>query len=437
MDGGISNGINLWFAGRLGHRVYYGWVVVAVVLLANLSVFSFNPIFGLFVTPLEQQFGWSRSVISRSLTLGTVVGALLAPGLGMLVDRVGTRLPMVVFGLGAAGCYFLLSGVRQVWQFNLIVALLYPLTWIGVGQMMGSVNVNRWFVRRRGRAMGIVMMGASGGSVIFIPLSTFLIATAGWRFTFQVLGVMAVLLISLPAFLLLVNRPELLGLAGHPELRGPRAAGGAAGPTRAEEAWTLREAARTRAFWLTLLGLMVGTVAVQGYFVHAVPHMEARGFSRAIASAVWSAFFVTGVGAKFLWGFLIERIGVRRGLVLLFLGEALGLHLLLNAASPAALFLYAVINGLGHGPYLQLQAMVWAEYFGRQSIGRIYGVVQPAIVVSGSIGPWLGGYLYDLSGNYTLFFHLGIGLCLVAVAVFLVAPPPRRAAVPAVGAPAA
>ncbi len=439
----MARGIPYWIAERAGRRFYYGWAIAAVVLLANLSVFAFNPSFGLFVTPLEHEFGWSRSDIAGSLTVGTIVGALLAPVLGFLVDRFGTRRLMIAFGLASAACYLGLAHVQQVWQFTLGVALIYPLSRVGVGEMMGSVNVNRWFVRRRGRAMGTVMMGASGGSVIFIPLCTLLIATQGWRTTYTVLGAAAAVLICLPAWLLLVDRPEAIGLAGHPELKGTGvssaslaaagagAAAGAAASGASADSWSLREVTRTRTFWLTLLGLMLGTVAVQGYFIHAVPHMEARGFSRTLASAVWSTFFVVGVLAKFLWGFVIERMGVRRALVLLFACEAVGLLLLLTARSPAALFAYAVLNGIGHAPYLQLQAMVWAEYFGRHTIGRIYGTVQPAIVVSASLGPWLGGALFDLHGDYTLFFEISIALCALSTLVFLLTPPPRRALAPA------
>ena len=435
----MGRGIPYWIAERAGRRFYYGWAIAAVVLLANLSVFSFNPSFGLFVTPLEREFGWSRSDIAGSLTVGTIAGALLAPLLGFLVDRFGTRWLMVGFGLASAVCYVGLAHVQQVWQFTLGVALIYPLSRVGVGEMMGSVNVNRWFVRRRGRAMGVVMMGASAGSVIFIPLCTYLIATQGWRTTYTVLGGAAAVLIGLPAWLLLVDRPEAIGLAGHPELKGAgvsRAAlaagsAGEAADGMRDESWNLREVTRTRTFWLTLLGLMLGTVAVQGYFIHAVPHMEARGFSRALASAVWSTFFLVGVPAKFLWGFVIERIGVRRALVLLFLGEGLGIALLLTARSPAALFAYAALNAIGHAPFLQLQAMVWAEYFGRHAIGRIYGTVQPAIVVSASLGPWLGGMLFDLKGDYTLFFEIGIALCALSAGVFLLTPPPRRGSAPA------
>lgn len=423
----MDRGINRWVAERLGRRVYYGWVVVGVALVANLSAFSFNALFGLFITPLQETFGWDRGDIARAIPIGTTIGAMFAPGMGFVIDRIGTRPLQMGFGLGAGVCLAALSLVRRVWQFDLVMAMLYPMAWIGVGQMIGSINVSRWFVRRRGRAMGIIMMGASLGAVLLIPVSTFLIQHSGWRSAYIVLGGLAVLFISVPAFLMLVDRPEQIGLGGHPELQGPgatqRGVAGAEGP---EAIWGLREAMHTRTFWLTLVGLMMGTLAVQGYFVHAVPHMESRGFSRVLAGAVWSVFFTTGVVAKFLWGFIIERIGVRVALVALFVGEAIGLYLLLTANSPAMLFTYAVVNGLLHGPYLQLQAMVWADYFGRSSLGRIYGTAQPLIVVAGSMGPWLGGYLFDVSGTYTHFFRLGIALCLTAALLFFLTPLPRQ-----------
>lgn len=425
----MDSDVRFWVAHRIAPRLYYGWVILAVVFVANLSAFSLNPVFGLFITPLEQEFGWERGTIAFGLTFGTVIGAAMAPALGFMIDRLGTRMPMVLFALGAALCYALLSLVERAWQFNVLIGVALALTLFGVGQMMGSININRWFVRRRGRAMGIAMMGASGGALTFIPLCTVLIDKVGWRQSFMVMGGAALVLIVLPTFFLMINLPEQLGLAGHGELRGPADAPGTGAV--GEGSWTLREAARTRAFWLILSGIMVGNFAVQGYFVHAIPHMEALGFPRLLASMVWSSFFLTGMLAKFLWGFAIERIGVRWGLVLLFSAESVGMYLLMTARTPGALFFYAVFNGLGHGPFLQLMAMVWAEYFGRRSFGRIYGVVQPAIVIAGSLGPWFAGYVYDSQGSYARFFQLGIGLCLVAVCLFLLAPPPmaRRAPV--------
>lgn len=410
-------------AARLHGRVYYGWIIVGVVYTANLMAFAINPTFGLFVTPLEQEFGWSRGTLARSLTLGTVFGAVLSPLLGALIDRVGLRRLIGACGLCASLCFIALAGVREAWQYNLLLGLAFAVMTTGIGQVMGSVAVSRWFVRRRGRAMGIVMMGASSGGLLWVSLASVLIAAVGWRLTFVVQGVLTALLIPLPAWLLLVDSPEALGVSDHGAETSPGAAhSGAAG----EYVWTLREAMGTRAFWMTLAGVMTGSFAVMGYFAHAVPIMESHGLSRAVASSAWAVFFLTGIAAKFIWGFAIERLGVRYSLAICFLAEAAGIALLLAARSPAAVFAWAALNGLGHGPFLQLLAMVWADYFGRRSLGRIFGAVQPFIVVAGSLGPWAAGAVFDGWGGYRMFLQAAIALALLSAAIFALDAPPRR-----------
>ena len=415
--------VNLSIAERLGRRVYYGWVMVGVMFSANLSAFVFNTSLGLFFTPLEAEFGWERSQISVAPLFGTVLASVLAPMFGYLIDRFGSRLLMVVLGLIAAVGHLLLSRIGAIWQFNVLVGIVYAFPVTGIAWMMSSININRWFSRRRGRAMGIVMMGASASAMIFIPVVTYTIAVIGWRDSYAMLGAFNVLLIVVPAFLLAVDLPEHLGLGGHPELKSTPGAGGA-GVSRLDADWRLRQAARTRTFWIVLTAIVLGNFAVQGYFIHAYPHMESLGFSRLNASAVWGTFFFVGVIAKLFWGFIIERIGVRTGLVILFMGEALGLYLLNSAESLTALYIYAAFNGLAHAPFLQLLAMVWADYYGKRAIGRIYGAVQPAILISGSLGAWSGGIFFDLLDNYHLFFNIGIALCLTSAFLFLIAPPP-------------
>ncbi|MEE8433260.1 MAG: MFS transporter [bacterium] len=421
--------VNLSIAERLGRRVYYGWVIVGVMFSANLSAFVFGTIFGLFFTPLEAEFGWGRSQISVAPLFGTVLASVLAPMFGYLTDRYGSRWLMMVLGLISAVGHLLLSRIDAVWQFNILIGIVYAFPVTGIAWMMSSVNINRWFSRRRGRAMGIVMMGASASAMIFVPVVTFTIAVIGWRNSYAMLGAVNVLLIVLPVFLLAVDLPEQLGLGGHPELKStPRAGGGAISHLDAD--WSLGQAARTHTFWIVLTAIVLGNFAVQGYFIHAFPHMESLGFSRLNASAVWGTFFFVGVIAKFCWGFIIERIGVRTALVILFVGEASGLYLLNSAGSLTALYFYAAFNGLAHGPFLQLLAMIWADYFGKKAIGRIYGTVQPAILISGSLGAWSGGIFFDHGGDYHLFFNIGIALCLTSAFLFLIAPPPAPPSAP-------
>lgn len=426
--------INLTIANRLGNRVYYGWVIVGVMFSANLSAFVFNTIFGLFFTPLEAEFGWARSQISLAPLFGTVMGSVLSPMFGYLTDRYGSRRLMIVLGLGTAAGHYLLSRVDAVWQFNLLIGVVYALPVTGIAWMMSSVNINRWFSRRRGRAMGIVMMGASACAMIFVPVTTYTIATIGWRDTYVMLAVVNVALIVVPAYLLVVNLPEQLGLEKHPELTSGSGAAGSA-ISRLDADWSLAQAVRTRTFWMILPAIMLGNFAVQGYFVHAYPHMESLGFSRIAASGVWGTFFFVGVIAKLSWGFVIERIGVRTALVILFVGEAGGLLLLNNATSLTALYVYAAYNGLAHGPFLQLLAMVWADYYGKRAIARIYGTVQPAMLISGALGAWSGGLFFDRGGNYHLFFNIGSALCLTAALLFWLSRPPPPPALPSAASP--
>jgi sugar phosphate permease len=270
--------------------------------------------------------------------------------------------------------------------------------------------------------MGIVMMGASSGGLLWVSLMTVLIATVGWRMAFIVQGVLTALLVVLPVLLLMIDSPDSLGLSDQESSGGGDRQ---ASSSTDEYPWTMRQAAQTRAFWMTLVGVMVASFSVTGYFAHAVPIMESHGLSRAVSSAAWATFFGTGIAAKFVWGFIIERMSVRYSLTFCLLAEAAGIMLLLTARTPTAVFVWAVLNGLGHGPFLQLLAMVWADYFGRRSLGAIFGTVQPFIVVAGSLGPWTAGAFFDWYGDYKLFLEAAIVMAVVAAAVFALDAPPR------------
>ena len=421
----MSSRFSRSLAQRLEPKLYYGWVIVGVVLMSNLVTFSISVTFGLYITPLEQEFGWSRGAIALGYSLGPVAGALSAPLLGMLVDRVGVRLLMPAGGLIGGTAFLLLSRITALWQFYLLYAVIFVTMYAGLGQLIGTSSVMRWFVRRRGRALGVIMMGASGGGMIFIPIQNLLIEALGWRQAFAIYGLVSMALICLPGLLLMGNSPEQFGQEGHPELTVPQARGAGA---QAEHSWTLAQAIRTRVFWTVLAGVMMATVVVSGYFTHVVPYLESVGFTRTTASSAWSFFFFIGMMSKFLWGFVTERLAVRWCLAICMLGEMLGLLLLMHATSTSDLIVYAIVNGLGHGPYLQLLALVWGNYYGRKSIATILGMAQPVTVLAAAMGPLLGGLLFDRFGNYQGFLWVLFILAGAAGCMFLMSPPPVREA---------
>jgi MFS family permease len=418
---------------RFGSRLYYGWVVVAVVLLANLVAFSINVTFGLYITPLEAEFGWSRGAISFGYALGPILGAVVAPLWGTLLDRIGVRPMMVLAGLLGATCLILMGRIQALWQLYVVYSVLFSVLYTGVAQLMGSVSVTRWFIRRRGRALGIIMMGASGGGFLFVPLQNLLINALGWRNAYTIYGLLCLLLIVLPTLLFMSNRPEDAGQQDNVELSPlPQTGRMTSGATH--DNWTLREAMRTRVFWSLLAGIMLATICVAGYFTHVVPHLEHLGFSRTAASSAWSFFFFVSMFSKFAWGFISERLAVRWCLMICMVGECIGLLLLMHPTSHTQLVLYAVINGLGHGPFLQLIALVWGNYFGRGHIGSILGTVQPAIVLAGASGPLVGGLLFDQFGDYRVFLWLLVAAAAGAGLLFFLSPPPQRSLSAAHGA---
>ena len=418
----------LRLAQKTQHRIYYGWVVVGVMVISNLMAFSINPTFGLFITPLEAELGWSRSAISLAPTLGTLFGICIVPMLGFIADRFGVRRLLLSASVIVAICLSLLSQITSLWQFYLLFGLLSGVLSNGIGLLGSSVVISRWFAQRRGRAMATVMMGASGGAFLFISLLSYLIEKHSWRTAYLVHGSLALVFIAIPVGLLLIDRPEQLKPKEPPldnTIEGEKSTNSKT-TTPEDVSWTLTEAIRTRALWLTLAGSMLGAFSVGGYFTHAVPHMENLGFSRTLASSAWATFFFVGVFAKGLWGFVTDWIGVRWALSFLYLGETLGLFLLLSASKPAHLFFYAVITAICHGPFLQLSSQVWGDLFGPKNVGRIYGSIQPGIVIASAAGPLAGGVLFDLTGNYQLFFKIMMGLTLTAAAIFWLTPPPVK-----------
>jgi MFS family permease len=187
---------------------------------------------------------------------------------------------------------------------------------------------------------------------------------------------------------------------------------------------------RTRSFYLLLLAWMLASLPVMAAFIHTIPYLRGdRGFSPALAASAWTVWFACGSLSKLAWGFLSERFPARVSVAALLFGEALGMALLLNVGtSIPLLFLWAVVGGTGHGPFAQLQTLIFADYYGRRFLGAIRGLVAPFIVIAGAAGPLFAAFLFQRNGNYQMVWLLFIAMLVVAGALALLAKPPRRSA---------
>ena len=432
-------------AGR--QRYFYGWVIVGVAFLAALShPAQISSVLGVFVKPMERDLGFTRAAISGVQTLARVIEGGLAPFIGPLIDRGWGKQLMVGGALLAGGGFLLHLTEQEVWQLYLIKGVVVGVGLAGFGALVVNVAVNNWFVAKRGRAIGIASMGASLGSLTMIPLLTWFIATASWRWGWAALGLMIWVTILLPAFLFMVRRPEDVGLL--PDGRSPEEEGAGAPPAiegeeqtsspegrvpkeLAEESWTRGEALRTRTFWLLTFTLGIAQLAMQAINLHLIPYMEDLGYAASMGALAISARSALQLVGSPLWGIVVERVDPRYLASVKFLMYGLGIYVLMHATSLAAIFTGVLIYGLAMAGSNVITEVMWANYYGRHSLGSVRGMGMPFMIGFSALGPLLAGLVYDVTGSYDGAFLFIIGGAVASsVLILFCTRPKRRVATP-------
>lgn len=392
---------------------YYGWRIVAVAFLTHcLNVGCVFYSFGVFFTPLIDEFGWTRAQISWGFSSVSIVGALWSPLVGRVVDRYGPRGSQVFGALVLGGTFMLLSTVHSLLQYYLLMALLVSLGSTALGPIPSNSAVAGWFLRRRGRALGLATAGISMGGVIFVPLAQTLIHTLGWRQAFVALGALVIGVGVAPIALVMRKPPAELP----PEERMPARAvrSGRTALQRADEparsgseldfeiehSVTAREAVRDPNFWLIASAFSLTVMGLSAVLLHQVPLLIDMGVTPAHAALALGATAGVGVVGKLGFGALLDRVEQRRVIVGCFLAQAAGLLLLPFAHVPVLLVLYVVVYGYSMGGNATLQATVLGECFGRRHYGAIAGRMGPIIVFAQAVAVPLVGWLRDRTGSY-------------------------------------
>ncbi len=410
-----------------GRRLYYGWVIAAV---ATLAVFMSSPgqtyVAAVFVDPIQQETGWSRTLISGLYTAGSLTAAAGMFLVGRLMDRRGPRLTLAavggLFGLTALA----MSRVTHPLQLYAGFVLLRLL---GQGSLtlIPTTMVALWFVRRRGRALSMTSVGAIAGQATFPPLVHLLIAKTDWRAAWVVQAVLIWVLLLPPVLLLVRRTPESMGL--RPDGDPPRPAAGElpdAITERREEEWSAGEAFRTSTFWLlTAAGASQPLISTALTF-HHVSFMASRGLDATMASLVFTVMAPFSLAGTLLAGALADRFAVRYLLVTAqgMLMAALLWSVTISMAWQA--LIYGGLLGLTSGFGMTLQSVVWPSYFGRRHLGSIRSVAAASMIASAAIGPLPFGWLSDLTGSYELGILVFLMLPALSAAAAAAAVPPTR-----------
>lgn len=434
----------------ISRRFYYGWLIVAAAGGAEFAnAASAISVLTVFVNPMTQEFGWSRTQVSAATSIGAILGAAVAPLTGQLVDRIGSRF-LLAAGCMAVGlaCLYL-SAVHTLLGFYLAFSLS-RMADQGAIKIAASPAVGKWFRRYRGRAIALVFCAASVGIIVLAPVVQLVIDAWGWRAAWLVLAIVMFGVGVVPSALLVRRQPEDLGLAvdGLPqsEAKSPRSplsqrgVGGISAstaelhtslqpssPEDGEPRWPLKEAATTPTFWLVLVSLFAVSTASSGVGLHLVPHLTQQGLSPREAVGAISVLSLSGAAGALALGFLAERFPVRVLMGLVYLLVAASMTVLILADTVAETYMFAVLHGIASSGVNVLAPILWASYYGRWSLGSIHGISRAFQVTGFAVGPLLSGLVYDATGSYqNAFVYLALVALASSLLVFLARRPVKR-----------
>ena len=401
---------------------FYGWVVLGCVCLAGFA--RQGPavaVLSIFVVPMTNEFGWSRTEMAGAVSLGGMLAAFASPIIGPVLDRRGARLVLCLAVLGTGLATMALSLTQSLLVFYLLFCFA-RMNWAGPFDLGLYGALNNWFVARRALATSIATLAQMSGLVALPIIAQFAMRDGDWRASWVAVGATVLIVGFVPSWLLLVRRPEDVGL------QPDRLAAGA-GQAAPEPRFSRIAAMRTPAFWMLSLYTVLVYPVQAGVSLFQAPLLIERGITPIVAATVIAFFSAMSAVASFGIGFLPRRWPVRYAMMLSAALLSVGAFGLVGVGAPEGAYLAAGVFGLGIGGIMTLLPMAWADYFGRESYGAIRGVALSLQVAAQAMGPLLSGALRDWTGDYTMsLMTFGI-LAALAAAVALAARRPHVAPV--------
>lgn len=378
-------------------RIFFGWwidLACVIGISTGVGPFAFAAT-GLFIIPFAEEFGWSRTEVSASLTFLTIATAASLPVIGKLVDRFGARrilLPsMVVLGLCLLSIPLLMS---EYWHLLLIFTIIGTLG-AGANSVPHMRVIVAWFDRFRGLAIGIAQSGIGLGYAYVPVVVLFMIDRSGWRAGYYALAAI-IFCVGLPViYRFMRETPQEMGL--HPD--------GIDASLRAQDAapdsgFTPKQAVRTREFWILFLMFILLAFVLNGTLPHLVPLLTDRGATTASAALAASLVGVTVMISRVGIGYLIDRFFAPRVALFFFLLSAIGIGMLAAGATGKIVYLSVIFIGFSLGAEFDLLAYMTSRYFGARCFGQVYGFLFGAILIGTAFGPVAFGIDFDLRGSY-------------------------------------
>ena len=412
--------------------LYYGWVVVAVGFVTLGVAFAIWYSFSVFFLALIKEFGWGRAAVSSIFSIFIIsqaVGGVLA---GYLQDRFGPRVVIPSGAVILALSLVVTSQAQSLWHFYISYGVFAGASISLLAFASHSAFIPQWFERKRGLAMGIAMSGVGVGMLFLIPLVEKAITTYGWRATYLYLAAVPLFFVCPLNLIFSRHRPEDLNL--RPDGDDPEANHKRSPATMimkvvdidwVQKDWSLKRTLRTKRFWCMAAVFFFASYTIQGILLHAVAAMVDAGLSRTTAVYYFGLLGICGSGGKVLFGYLSDILGRERIYSLAGMVLAVGIFCLigLNLMQGPLPLLFAILFGTGYGAAPPLIPSITADFFLGSSFGLIFSLICVGGGVGGSLGPFISGLLYDISGAYSISFTLCfISLFLSCLFIWIAGP---------------
>ena len=420
---------------RIRFPFYYGWVIVGVVALSGFTQSAGTfPVLGVLLNPITDEFGWSHTVFTGATSIGTIIGGVVALVVGPMVDRAGARWILVVAFTALGASFVMMAGVTQLWQFY-VLQIVSRVSNMGMIALATQVIIPKWFVERRGRAVALGSLGIMAGNAVTPLYVQYVLGIWGWRWASASAGIVIWVVSLLPVAMFLRRTPEDMGLlpdgVTQEEMERRIAEGvdgGGAGSVGPEISLLLRQVVRLPSFYLLVAAFSLAFGVFPGLLLHLIPYLTEQGIDPSLGVwvvAVWSA---SGAIGALVAGLLTERYGARLSLAASFVLMATGFWFLLAVDSIQLSLVWGAYMGVLGGGMMTFYQIIFADYYGRESLGAVRGVVWPVQMLTNAAGPLSAAVVHDLTGNYNLIFTIfGVLITVASLCIFLARPPVKEA----------
>lgn len=394
-----------------------GWRMVAVAFFVDfVAVGFFFYSYGVFFKAIAAEFGDSRLGVALGLTVTNAVGAVAAPLVGRALDKYPLKR---IIGIGATSMalgFLSLSQVQTQMQFYLVLGLFIGFGASSMGNLATSKLVTNWFERKRGTALGIAATGVSLSGVVMPYVSAEIIGSYGWRTGFMVYGFFTFLVVVPLVLRLVISKPEDVGLRpdGALQLDGDSGAGRGSAKPRL----SMRDVSRSRNFWVIVVTFSLIFCCMSTTLTHMVPRLTDMGHALPLASLVMSLCAGLGVAGKLSFGWLGDKLPMRRIMLLVVTVQFTGQLIMFSSTELWWFALGAALFGYGVGGVVPMHGTIVGKTFGSERFGAVLGLMRPAMFPIQILGVPFAGWVFDTTGSYVLAFQIMFVLyAIAAVAV--------------------